>query len=134
MQNVTAEFEAAAGRAETWTERKVEQVLAALRLRLPISSVSWDPGDEQWADFGAGDGRASVCVRFPIVIATENLRGALTSLAADFDLTVIWVRDYGEACLAIDPTVVGHLFGKTLTSEINYKTLSAGDLWYATVT
>lgn len=114
-----------------WTYEKVGQALQALAVQCPGSRVDWEPGDEEWGRVVDTHGCVVglVCARIPVGAARDDLpQSELPGFVMWLRFNSIHERDY-----QIAPEILEEIFGRRVSRNVDYGSLSLNDLWWATV-
>lgn len=130
-QDLSEFFRQGLAASAMWTYEKVDQALHALAVQCPGSRVDWEPGDEEWGRVVDADGNVVglVCARIPVGIVRDDLpQSELPSLVA-------WLRfkSMYDTSYHVSPEILEKVFGRRISQNIDYGTLSLNDLWWATV-
>jgi hypothetical protein len=130
--DITIQFQKAAARASAWTHNDVSKTVAAVAKRHPGARVDWEPGDEEWArvlDPGGHGLIALICARIPLGF----IRGTAPWDESLEDVVWLSVSSTADVLYKVDPEVLDQTFGRTVSRNLNYDSVSADDIWWATV-
>jgi hypothetical protein len=117
---------------QLWQSSQVLSALHTLATLIPGGRVDWEQGGEDWGRVIGRDGSvaALICARLPLgfISASEVDPASLPR-----QLTWIQVASMSEAAFSVDKQMLEHAFGRELSDNVDYNSLSAQDLWWATV-
>lgn len=114
-----------------WAHENVHDALQVLAAHSPGSSVDWEPGDEEWGRVLDADTEVVglVCARIPIGAVRDDVPGSVLPS----DVTWIRFKSMRSRDYQVSPEVLEQVFGFEVSRNIDYGSLSLGELWWATV-
>ena len=132
VSDITKQVEKASRLRSDWTEARVRSTLADFVSRNPGSSIDWEPGDEEWArvlSTPKGEVIAFICARLPLAFEVADEVGVRPSAG------VLWISvpSMSARALCVDQAALEQAFGREVSSNLDYRSVSANDIWWATV-
>jgi hypothetical protein len=118
-----------------WAIADVEALLTYLCKAIPNAQSDWERGDEMWARVLSGEEvSAIVSAEMPLVILKEKHLYLAKLLQNDCEgLQVAVVEQFDEPALETSRDALEQIFGRSLSENLEYASLSVDDLWWATV-
>lgn len=124
-------FRSGLAASDSWTNQHVRRALQKLVQQHPGSRIDWEPGDEEWGRVidSSGAVLGLVCARIPVGAARHDLSPRALSDE------VAWLRfeSMDERSYEIDRELLKQVFGRDLSENVDYASLSLNELWWATV-
>lgn len=122
-------FRAARASSCAWSHRDVRRALEILAGRERI--IDWEAGDEEWGRLvdAGGKVQAIVCALTPVCFGLPEVdrRGL------DAGVACMTVASMSEPVFEVDRRLLEEIFGRPLSTNVDYSRLSIEDLWWATV-
>lgn len=117
-----------------WSEKDVREVLTRLLTISDAFKIEYEPPDETWGRLLASDTcLAIVCSRLPLAFVLSGYVDIVNQLAGTPRLRVINVESFDEPWLSADRGEVEAIFGRGLSTNVDWKSMSVNDFWWATV-
>ncbi len=118
-----------------WTHAEVRQVLHGISSCVAGATYNWDQGNENWGfvDMPLGGG-AQVSAKIPLILVEDRYVEAIRDCAVQAGAVLLSVSSFKTNVFHVSKELLETVFGRPLTSTVNYDMLSISDLYYATVT
>jgi hypothetical protein len=118
-----------------WTPGHVREVLQCITSCITGASFDWEEGNENWASiWTAEDHIAKVSAKMPLVLVQKRYAEVIRDCAIRAGAMSLGVSSFAEGGFCVPKELLERIFGRPLTSVVNYDKLSINDLWYATAT
>ncbi len=129
-------FECAHRFSTSWNYESVRKALERLASSNSGAQIDWEKGDEQWGRVLVGNEVvAFVCAKLPLVAVHSKLSGIASGWAGNQDgAEVIVMDDFEAADFSVDRSLLERIFGREISSNLDYNAISISELWWATVT
>lgn len=119
----------------SWTGGQVRIMLQCIGSRVIGAVCDWEQGNENWGTVAKpNESVAYVLAKMPLVLVQDHFADFVRDCAVQAGAVLLSVPDFGAKKFRVPQEFLQTVFGRPLTSVVNYDALSINDLWYATAT